>query len=138
VKELWADEQTKTTRRKADLPGYHGKGFYSGQGVYIYANNGEHGSAASKHPEIPSGVLAEWDGKADGWTVVRRNQFTEVTSAGGILGSTHPSTDPIWAVGWDYRSLILGVRMPSTDGKCPPSHRSRRQGTLCHHGRRLL
>jgi len=114
VNELWADEQTKTTRRKADLPGYHGKGFYSGQGVYIYANNGEHGSKASKDLGTPSGVLAEWDGKADEWTVVRRNQFTEVTSAGGIHGSTHPSTDPIWTVGWDYRSLILGVRMPKS------------------------
>ena len=50
VTELWADEQMKTDRRKADLPGYHGKGFYSGQGVYVYANNGEHGSKAKAIP----------------------------------------------------------------------------------------
>lgn len=79
VTELWADEAIKTERRKADLPGYHGKGFYSGQGVYVYSKNGEQGKAAKTHPDIPSGVLAEWDGKADTWTIVRRNQFTEVT-----------------------------------------------------------
>ena len=112
VKELWGDEQTKNSPRKANLPGYHGKGFYSGQGVYVYSNNGEHGAAARNNPETPSGVLAEWDGKADKWTVVRRNQFTEVTGPGGIHGSSNPATDPIWAMGWDYKSLILGVRMP--------------------------
>lgn len=112
VTELWADEAMKTDRRKADLPGYHGKGFYSGQGVYVYSNNGEHGSAAKKRPDIPSGVLAEWDGLADAWTVVRRNQFTEVTGPDGITGSKNPATTPIWAVGWDHKSLLLGVRMP--------------------------
>jgi hypothetical protein len=110
VTELWADEQMKADRRKAGLPGYHGKGFYSGQGVYVYSNNGEHGAQAKAHPETPSGVLAEWDGKADKWTIVRRNQFTEVTGPGGIHGSRNPAKDPIWAVGWDAKSLLLGVR----------------------------
>ena len=112
VRELWADEQLKTDRRKADLPGYHGKGFYSGQGVYVYANNGEHGRLAKIRPDIPSGVLAEWDGEADRWTVVRRNQFTEVTGPGGISGNKNPEKDPIWTVGWDAKSLILGLRRP--------------------------
>ena len=111
VTELWGDEQKKSPR-KANLPGYHGKGFYSGQGVYIYSNNGEHGRAAMTRPEVPSGVLAEWDGKSDKWKVVRRNQFTEITSQGGIYGSKNPAADPIWAMGWDYKSLILGVRTP--------------------------
>lgn len=110
VTELWGDEASKTSPRKADLPGYHGKGFYSGQGVYVYANNGEHGKEALRNPNVPSGVLAEWDGKAEHWTIVRRNQFTEVTGPGGIYGNSNPATDPIWAVGWDHRSLILGVR----------------------------
>ena len=114
VTELWGDEAMEKSPRKADLPGYHGKGFYSGQGVYVYANNGEHGKAARKHPEIPSGVLAEWDGKADSWTIVRRNQFTEITGPGGIHGNPKPDTDPIWTVGWDHRSLLLGVRMAET------------------------
>jgi hypothetical protein len=84
--ELWADEQ-RQTGRKANLPGYHGKGFYSAQGRYVYANNGDHATAALTDPTVPSGVLAEWDGQADLWTVVRRNQFTEVTGPGGIGGN---------------------------------------------------
>ncbi|MDB6117296.1 MAG: hypothetical protein JWO08_1077, partial [Verrucomicrobiaceae bacterium] len=58
-------------------------------------------------PTIPSGVLATWDSKADKWTVVRRNQFTEVTGPGGIEGNAHPEKEPIWSIGWDHRSLIL-------------------------------
>ena len=112
AKELWGDEAAKQSPRKANLPGYHGKGFYSGQGVYVYANNGDHSREALVDPETPSGVLAEWDGKADQWTVVRRNQFTEVTGPGGITGNPNPATDPIWAVGWDAKSLLLGTRMP--------------------------
>jgi len=119
VKELWADEQVSTTslagfsgtgpRRHADLPGYHGKGFYSGQGILIYANNGDHAKEALTDPTVPCGCLASWDGKAPAWTLVRRNQFTEVTGPGGIEGGAHPGTDPVWSVGWDYRSLILMV-----------------------------
>lgn len=112
VTELWGDEQVKNATRKADLPGYHGKGFYSGQGVYLYSNNGDHAPEALKNPAAPSGVLAEWDGKSEQWKVVRRNQFTDITGPGGIQGSSHPATDPIWAIGWDHRSVLLGVRMP--------------------------
>lgn len=106
VTELWRDEQVKGGR-KSNLPGYHGKGLYSGQGRIVYANNGEHGSAAQSRPDVPSGALATWDGEADAWTVVRRNQFTEVTGPGGIEGNPIPEKDPIWSVGWDHRSLIL-------------------------------
>ena len=114
VTELWGDEANQDSPRKANLPGYHGKGFYSGQGVYVYANNGEHGAAAMKRPDVPSGVLAEWDGKADAWKLIRRNQFTEVTGPGGIRGNPHPATDPVWALGWDAKSLLLGVRSADT------------------------
>jgi len=105
VTELWADEQKKTGRH-ASLPGYHGKGLFAAQGRIIYANNGEHGSQAQQKPDVPSGVLAEWDGRAEQWTIVRRNQFTEVTGPGGITGESQPS-DPVWSIGWDHRSLIL-------------------------------
>jgi len=105
VTELWADEQVKTGRH-AELPGYHGKGFYSAQGRYVYANNGDHAKAALTDPATPSGVLAEWDGKADKWTVVRRNQFTDVTGPGGIEGNAK-ADDPLWSIGWDHRALIL-------------------------------
>ena len=104
VTELWADEQRKEGRH-AELPGYHGKGFYSAQGRYVYANNGDHAREALSQPATPSGVLAEWDGKADAWSVVRRNQFTDVTGPGGIEGSAPDA--PLWSIGWDHRSLIL-------------------------------
>ena len=105
VTEVWADEQRKEGRH-ADLPGYHGKGFYSAQGRYVYANNGDHAPAARTNPSVPSGCLAEWDGQADRWTVVRRNQFTDVTGPGGIQGNP-PGDDRLWSIGWDHRSLIL-------------------------------
>ncbi len=113
VKELYKDgNQKRKEGFTGDLctlfPGYHGKGFYSGQGVAVYSNNGEEGELAQKQFDIPSGVLAEWDGKD--WKVVRRNQFTEVTGPGGIKGNPHPQTDPIWSLGWDYRSVILAIR----------------------------
>lgn len=112
VKQLYEDANAMA-RRKASkniegplLPGYHGKGFYSGQARVVYANNGEHGG--ERHPpSIPSGCLAEWDGK--NWRVVRRNQFCEVTGPGGLEGNRNPATDPIWSIGWDHRSLILMV-----------------------------
>jgi len=105
VTELWADEQIKQGKH-ADLPGYHGKGFYSTQGRMVYANNGEHLKNYINF-DVPSGCLAEWDGKADQWTIVRRAQFTDVTGPGGIYGNEHPDIDPIWSIGWDNRSLIL-------------------------------
>jgi hypothetical protein len=109
VTELFRDEAVKEPFRRAELPGYHGKGLYSGQGLLVYANNGERGQAALTKPETPSGVLATWDGKSEQWTVVRRNQFTEVTGPGGISGNPNPATDPLWSIGWDHRSLILMV-----------------------------
>ena len=117
--ELFADSQKQTGKppeggRYADLPGYHGKGLYSGQGVLVYSNNGEKSQEALSDPRISSGVLAEWDGKSDTWQVVRRSQFTEVTGPGGIDGNPNPVTDPIWATGWDNKSAILALREPAT------------------------
>ena len=109
VTELFTDTQ-RTNGNFANLPGYHGKGFYSGQGHVVYANNGEYGKEAQSRPDVPSGCLAEWDGRTEAWTVIRRNQFTEVTGPGGIYGNPHPATDPIWTLGWDHRSLILMLR----------------------------
>lgn len=90
------------------LPGAHGKGVYSGQGVMVYSNNGEASPEALKQFDIESGALSEWDGK--NWKVVRRSQFVEVTGPGGIYGNANPATDPIWATGWDHKSVLLGVR----------------------------
>lgn len=92
------------------LPGVHGKGVYSGQGGLVYSNNGEDTQEALEKFNVESGSLNEWDGK--NWKLIRRNQFVEVTGPGGIYGNTHPVTDPIWATGWDYKSVLLGVRDP--------------------------
>jgi|LSQX01.3.fsa_nt_gb hypothetical protein len=94
------------------LQGVHGKGLYSGQGVLVYSNNGESGALALEKFDIESGSLSEWDGEE--WKLVRRNQFVEVTGPGGIQGNPNPETDPIWATGWDHKSLLLAVRNPET------------------------
>lgn len=90
------------------LPGAHGKGLYSGQGVLVYSNNGEASDEALKRFDMEAGVLAEWNGKD--WKVIRRNQFVEVTGPGGIYGNKNPATDPVWATGWDHRSVLVGIR----------------------------
>lgn len=92
------------------LPGAHGKGLYSGQGVMVFSNNGENSAAVMKEFDALSGSLSEWDGKD--WKVIRRNQFVELTGPGGIYGNENPETDPIWATGWDHKSVLLGVREP--------------------------
>lgn len=94
------------------LPGAHGKGLYSGQGVMVYSNNGESVKEALTQFDIQSGALAEWDGTE--WKVVRRNQFVEVTGPGGIYGNPNPATDPIWVTGWDHKSILVGVREPGS------------------------
>lgn len=108
VTELFRDTH-RTDGRFMDLPGYHGKGLYSGQGLLVYANNGDNDPRRMTDPSTPSGVLGSWDGKSEKWTMVRRNQFTEVTGPGGIYGQDNPETDPIWSVGWDHRSLLLAT-----------------------------
>ncbi|MCA8971453.1 MAG: hypothetical protein KDC95_16795 [Planctomycetes bacterium] len=93
------------------LPGYHGKGLHAGQGVLVYANNGEPSAEALQRPDVPSGCLAEWTGDPnDPWTVVRRNQFCEVTGPCGLQTDPHADTSPIYSIGFDHRSCILMVR----------------------------
>ncbi|MFM8904992.1 MAG: hypothetical protein ACKOIB_07070, partial [Verrucomicrobiota bacterium] len=90
------------------LPGYHGKGLYSGQGLVILANNGERSKEALTDPAVVSGALGSWNGEGN-WSLIRRNQFTEVTGPGGLAGNVDPAKDPVWSIGWDHRSLILMV-----------------------------
>lgn len=113
VKTLYKDgNQMKKEGAKSHqsdlLLGAHGKGLYSGQGVMVYSNNGEQGEKALVDPKVEAGSLSEWDGV--NWKLIRRNQFTEVTGPGGIYGNENPATDPIWATGWDYRSVIIALR----------------------------
>lgn len=116
--DLGSREATRLFARA--VPGWHGKGAYSGQGVLVVANNGEHpASSAGKFEPfayaVPNtratrheaGALAEWDGRH--WRLVRRRQFTDVTGPGGIHGP--PTNDaPLWAIGWDEKSVLLMTR----------------------------
>ena len=109
VKTLIKDgHDTKSPGIASQLPGYHGKGLFSGQGRLVYSNNGEKSAEARVDPEAVSGALAQWFG-SDDWEMVIREQFTEVTGPGGISGNAHPETDPLWAMGWDARSLLLAL-----------------------------
>jgi hypothetical protein len=118
-------------------PGWHGKGGYTAQGRLVITNNGEMaaGKAPTQYLATPAatspedaGVLAEWDGKT--WRIVRRRQFTDVTGPGGIYGSPDDQS-PLWAVGWDRRSVILELldqgkwstfRLPKASHAFDPSH----------------
>ncbi|SKB04102.1 hypothetical protein SAMN02745166_03973 [Prosthecobacter debontii] len=100
-------EESAPARLASALPGYHGKGLYSGFGRVIYANNGDRDKRVLTDPSTPSGALGEWREAGQDWQLVRRNQFTEVTGPGGIYGNSQPNKDPVWSVGWDHRSLIL-------------------------------
>jgi len=113
-----------------DLSGSHGKGLYTGQGVLVYSLNGELTPEDQNHytqhqePSLEetrkifnkedegAGSLSEWDGR--NWKLIRKNQFVEVTGPGDIFGNSNPNTDPIWATGWDHKSVIVGVRNPKT------------------------
>lgn len=111
VQTIYADGNVKSSGdRPAPLSGAHGKGGYTGQGRLLYAANGEAGWNFSRDPELngPAGVLAEHTGAAwpKPWKTVERNPFTEVTGPGGLYGNRSPS-DPVWALGWDKRSVIL-------------------------------
>ncbi|WP_372947276.1 hypothetical protein [Mariniphaga sp.] len=117
---LYEDRNVSNQKEKdesANLPsalleGAHGKGLYSGQGVVVYSNNGEATQEALQKFDVEAGALAEWNGNE--WKIARRNQFVEVTGPGGIYGNANPETDPIWATGWDHKSVLLGVRNPET------------------------
>ncbi|MGN0852277.1 MAG: hypothetical protein ACI4Q3_02745 [Kiritimatiellia bacterium] len=99
---------------ESTLFGYHGKGTCSGFGKVFYANNGMASAAAREDPRTPSGCLAFWEPGDRNWTLVRTNQFTEITTRDGIYGNEHPDANPIWALGWDHRSVILAT---TADGK---------------------
>lgn len=98
--------ETRLATAPQKMYGDHAKGGYTAQGVFILSNNAH------------KGVLAEWDGKSDAqnpqnWKVIDRNKYTEITGPGGIAGPTSEH-DPVWALGWDDKSVLLNVR---NDGK---------------------
>ena len=103
------------TAQKSTLYGYHGKGTCSGFGRLFYANNGHYSPAAQRDPLTPSGALAHWNPGDPQWSLVRTNQFTEITTRDGIFGNEHPNQNPVWALGWDAKSIILSVTTNGTD-----------------------
>ena len=102
------------------IPGYHGKGGYTSQGMVVVSNNGETSAEhldQSDHWQVSKdfkkrgsedrGCLATYDGEK--WKVIERRQYTEVTGPEGIRPTSAGLRDPVWAIGWDKRSLRLQV-----------------------------
>lgn len=96
---------------KYGFTGKHGKGLRTGQGVTVYGSNGE-GSWPGG-----AGSLFEWTGVETGnltndlsqWKLIERIQINEITGPGGIHGEVTPD-EPMWAMGWDHRSVVLMCR----------------------------
>jgi len=102
------------------IPGYHGKGGFTSQGKVVVSNNGEAMSGHLDKPELwqvskdytqksseDRGCLATYDGKK--WEVIERRQYTEVIGPQGVHPTSKGKNDPVWAIGWDKRSLRLQV-----------------------------
>lgn len=99
------------------VPGEHGKGAYTSQGRLVVSNNGKSGAHDPKQhwavsPSEPLGpedigTLATFDGKA--WQIVEQRQYTDVTGPEGIMPTASGANQPVWAIGWDKRSLRLAV-----------------------------
>jgi hypothetical protein len=100
---------------KYGFTGKHGKGLRTGQGVTVYGSNGE-GSWPGG-----AGSLFEWTGVETGnltndlsqWKLIERIQINEITGPGGIHGEVTPD-EPMWAMGWDHRSVVLMCRDATT------------------------
>ena len=104
------------------IPGYHGKGGYTSQGKVVVSNNGETTGGfhdrldQPKHWQVSQdffnnkgpedrGCLATFDGNK--WEVIERRQYTEVTGPQGPNPTADGKDLPLWAIGWDKRSLRL-------------------------------
>ena len=101
------------------VPGYHAKGGYTSQGKVVMSNNGETNSHSwlddHKQWQVSKdflnkdsedrGCLATFDGKK--WEVIERRQYTEVTGPQGPTPTADGKDLPLWAIGWDKRSLRL-------------------------------
>lgn len=103
-----------TSLFKKPVPGWHAKGGYVSQGRLVVSNNGELSAGSYKdllvggkaESDEDLGVLAQYDGR--NWSIIERRQYTDVTGPPGIKGGSD-SDDPIWAIGWDRRSLRLSL-----------------------------
>ncbi len=82
----------------------HFKGAYTAQGRVVVANNSYFED--DQRNGFGRGRLAEWDG--ENWTILHRTAFCDVTTAAGIAPRDKDDS-PLWANGWDRRSVILAV-----------------------------
>jgi hypothetical protein len=99
------------------VPGEHGKGAYTSQGRLVVANNGKSGAHDPKKDWVVTvperfgpedrGILATFDGKD--WQIIEQRQYTDVTGPDGVAPTQASMNKPIWAIGWDKRSLRLQV-----------------------------
>ena len=102
------------------IPGYHGKGGFTSQGKVVVSNNGETSFGHLDKPDLwqvskdytqrsseDRGCLATYDGEK--WEVIERRQYTEVIGPEGVHPTPGGKDDPVWAIGWDKRSLRLQV-----------------------------
>lgn len=82
----------------------HFKGGFTGNGRVVVANNSY--NERDYKGEHHSGRLAEWDGKE--WTILEKTAFVEVSGkmSGTNKGVSHYG-NPIFATGWDKKSVIL-------------------------------
>lgn len=108
------------------LHGYHGKGAYTGQGLFVATNNGRNWN--TDNPAGPGGVLATWNGMT-----VADNGGSYLSGPGGFFYSgntsdsgTPQASQPQYMAGWDQISLtqhceatgpggIYGNPNPATD-----------------------
>ncbi len=81
----------------------HFKGGFTGNGRVIVANNSY--DEREYLGERQAGRLAEWDGRQ--WTIIEKNPFVEVNGKINSYGQTSVYGNPIFATGWDKRSVIL-------------------------------
>ncbi|MCF7567047.1 hypothetical protein L3X37_01540 [Sabulilitoribacter arenilitoris] len=84
----------------------HFKDGHTGNGRVVVANNSYDERDYTR--ESFAGRLAEWDGKSKKWTILEKTAFIGV---GGKNSETHKGQsiygDPIFATGWDKKSVIL-------------------------------
>jgi hypothetical protein len=83
---------------------WHFKGAYTSQGRYVVANNSYFEEDVVGGTRL--GRLAEWDGRQ--WKILHRTAFCDVTTRNGI-DAVPDDRSPLWATGWDKRSVILAV-----------------------------
>jgi hypothetical protein len=85
----------------------HFKGGFTGNDRVIVANNSY--DEREYLGALEAGRLAEWDGKSENWKILEKNPFVEVMGkmSGNFKDGKSVFGNPIFATGWDNKSVIL-------------------------------